>query len=419
MRILIVAWAWPPIGRVGALRPLGLAREWVEAGHDVHVVTGPGDRGGEYSPDLLEAAERTRARVHRAPAPELSPLRDPRPAFLAGVDAVTARGRVSRLRQILAQWRNFPDYQRSWIPHAFELARRLQHEERFDIVWTTSPPESVHYVGVRLARLGGNWVADFRDQWSEYLLGRWDPISRLAIDVIGRRLLAPAREVTAATNGVATSMRRALGRDVVCIRNGFDTIAVLEEAVRPRTLGYFGRVDPRMQHPERLWPALRQLRAAGRAWKVEFYCVPGGGGGAAIAPPRDLADCVDVRAPLPHADALRAMRAMTALLVLGCETRCGDSAVGGKFYEYVGSGRPLLLCEPRGFEARSLAEELRLGVGAWGENELVAALERLETFAPDPAGRTCLSRKRSAEDLLTIFRRTLRNSGDLSQGARL
>ena len=54
------------VGRIGSLRPVGLAREWVRAGHVVHVVTGPGDRGGEYTPDLLPSATQAGAVVHRA-----------------------------------------------------------------------------------------------------------------------------------------------------------------------------------------------------------------------------------------------------------------------------------------------------------------------------------------------------------------
>jgi len=73
MRILIVAWSWPPIGRIGALRPLGLAREWSAQGHEVHVITGPGDRGGEYAPDLEVRTNSSGAEVHRAPAPGLVP----------------------------------------------------------------------------------------------------------------------------------------------------------------------------------------------------------------------------------------------------------------------------------------------------------------------------------------------------------
>jgi len=174
MRILIVAWSWPPIGRIGALRPLGLAREWSARGHEVHVITGPGDRGGEYAPDLEARAASSGARVHRAPAPGLPPT-VLRAAYERSAEGRSAPRRVSRGRQILAQWATFPDYQRSWTGPAARRALELHRTMRFDVVWSTSPPESVHYVARAIARVGVPWIADFRDQWSDYLLGRWDP----------------------------------------------------------------------------------------------------------------------------------------------------------------------------------------------------------------------------------------------------
>lgn len=385
---------------------MGMAREWVRAGHEVHVITGPGDRGGEYTPDLLAAAEATGASVHRAEAPGLARPDVLRPAYERTTQELVATRVPSRLRQIVHQWRHFPDHQRSWIGPAFRLAVTLHGRARFDVVWTTSPPESVHFVGRALAtRANVAWVADFRDQWSDYLLARWDAISRRVIDGITRRVLAPAAAVTAATDGVAESLRRAAGRDAVCVRNGFDPMPDTSERPLGRVLGYFGRIDPLMQKPERLWPPLRRLRDGGALWRVEFYLVPGGGGGRGVDVPSDLSDCVHVLAPLPHAEAVRRMRIMTALLVLAWETRGGETSVGGKVYEYVGSGRPVLVCAPRGFEARELVESTGAGVGAWDAEEIEAALRALETFVVKPQARDGLSRGRFAGELLDLFAR--------------
>jgi glycosyltransferase involved in cell wall biosynthesis len=396
MRILIVTWAWPPIGRIGALRPLGLAREWTARGHEVHVLTGPGDRGGEYSPDLLAEGERSGAQVHRAAAPGL-----PRPERLVAAHQTPAGQRVqrpiSRLRQVLGQWKGFPDLQRSWIRPAAELGRSLP---AFDVVLSTSPPESAHFVA---RRLPWPWVADFRDQWSDYLLARWDPLSRLLIDRIARWVLARAAGVTANTAGVAASMERALGRPVRLVRNGFDPPPPPAGPLRPRVLGYFGRIDPALQHPERLWPALRRLLALGRPWRLELYASPGGGGGKAIDVPQDLADLVMVLPPLSHDEALARMATMGALLVVGWETRGGSTAVGGKFYEYAGSGRPTLALAPADYEVAGLVQTTGTGLSAWTGDELVDALQRLEAYEVDPRGRESLSRAASAAALLEFL----------------
>jgi hypothetical protein len=351
----------------------------------------------------VDEARRSGAIVHTAEAPGLVAPRALRPAYAARADELVQRP-VARWHQILSQWRHFPDHQRSWIPDATRVARDLHAQLSFDVAWSTSPPESAHYVGRALAEAGVPWVADFRDQWSDYLLARWDPLSRRVIDHITRRILADAAAVTANTEGVAASIRRASGRDVRCIRNGHDPLERTDRPVCPRTLGYFGRIDPELQHPERLWPALRRLRDEGEPWRVELYLTPGGGGGAAVAVPRDLEGYVAVLPPLPYHEALERMQEMSVNLVLAWETRGGETSVAGKLFEYVGSGRPVLVLAPHGFEARTLVEATRTGVGAWGDEELVAALRALTSFVPDAEGRASLSRAHTAAELLQVLR---------------
>lgn len=402
MRILIVTWAWPPIGRVGALRPLGMAREWVRAGHEVHVLTGPGDRGGEYCPDLEPASSAAGAIVHRAACPGIPRPESLRPAYDAGASGQGVARRISRLRQILGQWKGFPDLQRSWIAPATEKGLDLHAQHPFDVAWSTSPPESVHFIGRALALRGIPWVPDFRDQWSDYLLARWDPLSRWFIDRITARVLAPAASITANTCGVAESIRRACGRDVACVRNGWDPPPPAAGTVHRRTLGYFGRIDPYLQHPHRLWDPLRLVRDQGHAWKVEFFAAPGGGGGASIAVPPDLQDLVRVRSPLPHAEALAEMQCMEALLVLAWEARGGDASLAGKLYEYVGAGRPILTCAPAHYEARRLVESGGLGRGGWTTAEIAEALTHLESFSVSLEARAALARESTARDLLGL-----------------
>jgi hypothetical protein len=379
-----------------------LAREWVRAGHEVDVVTGPGDRGGEYAPDLVAYADESGAGVYRAPAPGIPQTKSQRAAFSQRPEDLVIRKPVSRLRQLLSQWKSFPDLQRSWIAPGIELARSLHSRRRYDLVVSTSPPESAHYIGQALAADGLPWVADFRDQWSGYLLARWDPVSRWLIDRIATRVLASATLVTGASEGVAASLSRATGRRAECIRNGYDFSPQREISARPRSLGYFGRVDPLAQRPQRLWEPLRRVRHAGRSWSLDFYTAPGGGGGAAISVPPDLTDIVQVHALIPHAAALLCMQEMAALLVLAWEVRGGDETVAGKLYEYVGSGRPVLVCAPAHFEARRLVEATSTGIGAWGVDEITAALERLDAFSPDPEGRASLSRAHAAGRLLSF-----------------
>jgi glycosyltransferase involved in cell wall biosynthesis len=262
----------------------------------------------------------------------------------------------------------------------------------------------VHFVARALAQQGVPWVGDFRDQWSEYLLARWDPLSRGLIDVITAWTLRPAAAIMANTDGVADSISRASRRRVSCVRNGFDPTPNAGRPPLARTLGYFGRIDPLMQRPERLWPALRHALAQGRPWSAQFYLTRGGSGGLdTLRLPADLRSVVQMRTPLPHPEAQQRMQEMTALLILGWEAHCGKAAVGGKLYEYIGAARPVLVCAPSTYEARKLVEDSGTGVGAWSDEELMAALLRLERWTLRREGRLRFGREAQARLALDVF----------------
>lgn len=56
-----------------------------------------------------------------------------------------------------------PDLFITWVPSALFEAYRLIREEKVDVILTTSPPESLHLIGMVLKELTGvTWIADFR-----------------------------------------------------------------------------------------------------------------------------------------------------------------------------------------------------------------------------------------------------------------
>jgi hypothetical protein len=244
-------------------------------------------------------------------------------------------------------------------------------------------------------------VADFRDPWSDYFLARWDPLSRLAINAVSRRLLRHAGVITAASEGIAASIARGVRKRVHCVRNGFDrSLPIQGVPASRRELGYFGRVDPRDQHPERLWPALRLLRERGRPCGIRFHLTAGGGGGGSVAVPPDLTDLATVLDPVSHVDAQGLMSRCLGLVVLSLESRGGAGIVPGKLYEYAGSGRPSLVIAPETYEARQLAERLQIGLGAWTPPEVASSIDALGDYTVSEAGRSCLSRVSTAGEMM-------------------
>ena len=75
----------------------------------------------------------------------------------------------------------FPDIEVINVPFLYRKVRKVIHEFSPDIVLTTSPPHSIHLVGLALKKnYGRKWIADFRDPWDYYpQTGHYDIDNRL------------------------------------------------------------------------------------------------------------------------------------------------------------------------------------------------------------------------------------------------
>ena len=156
VKILIVSLYFPPAGGPGVLRPLKTAAHLTELGFDVHVLA-PDDPKWVHRDESLSPPEGVM--VHRAR--NLGPrARVPRDELYGRRGIERARRRAALgLRALLA-----PDASVLWNATAVPAALRIVRREGIDVVLTTSPPGSVHFVGAAVRRAtSARWVADLRD----------------------------------------------------------------------------------------------------------------------------------------------------------------------------------------------------------------------------------------------------------------
>jgi len=183
MRILLLTRHYPPAVSGGAKRPYLLAKALRSAGAEVRVC----------APSLPEG-EPGWAVPHAN--------RDPSQA--AGKPR---RGARDLAREILL----WPDPDIRWCLRAAKTV--LADGWKPDWVLSTSPPESTHVAGERIARrTGARWVVDFRDLWlqSPHRRERLRMHRRLGEKLLARRLL-PKADLVIAVDGVVASEARSLG----------------------------------------------------------------------------------------------------------------------------------------------------------------------------------------------------------------
>jgi glycosyltransferase involved in cell wall biosynthesis len=75
---------------------------------------------------------------------------------------------LPKAEDLINEYALVPDEKIGWIPATLVKALRLVRSEHIDVIFTSSPPNSVHLIGYLLKKLTGKpWVADFRDQWTD------------------------------------------------------------------------------------------------------------------------------------------------------------------------------------------------------------------------------------------------------------
>ncbi|MBK5116064.1 MAG: glycosyltransferase, partial [Thermoleophilia bacterium] len=349
--ILLVSYFFPPTRDTGAQRPAAMAKYLARLGHRVTVLT-TSAFGAVAGTDAEHAGG-----VEIIPSTDLQTYR----ARLAGheridslFDSDTYSGKPHPLSYAV-----IPEPLRvAWAPFARRQALRAHRERHFDVVITTSPPESVHLIGRALARKGVPWIADIRDAWTfEPLRPRFPlAVQRRADERLERRLLGAADGVICVSEPAAADLRSRRIADPMVIANAWDpdddppqaAVAAAAGILDPDrvTLLYTGRFGSYGRDPGAFVEGLGALAVhhPERARRLEV----------AIAGPlrpdeRALleSDLDPIRITLlgsvERERSLALQRHADALLLLAQPAR--SQLVNFKLFEYLAAGRPILgLC---------------------------------------------------------------------------
>jgi glycosyltransferase involved in cell wall biosynthesis len=412
VKVLLVSLYFPPAGGGGVQRPLKFATHLPALGIETHVLA-PDDPKWIHSDAGLPVP--TQAWVHRAryvgpkgrlPAEELYGA--------TGVDLAVRRAKLLGRRFLV------PDENVSWNLTAIPAAIKLVRSEGIDVVITTSPPASVHFIGAATKRATGvRWVADLRDSLVAHPHRRAESLAVRTKEQVDRgvaRLVARSADAIVTVSEAITEETRDLaprGR-VVTIANGsdFDDFAGLEYRRGERfrithTGSFFGKRDPR--------PFLRALAGPGLDDVVARFVGDFRSTDREWAAPLALGDKLELIPYVPRSRSLELQRDSDALLLLIPEAGGrGQGVLSGKVFEYLAAERPILAAVPPDGAAADLIRETGAGVVAPADDAdaLYAALGglverwRAGTLDGSPLSeewRDRLSRRARVEELARLL----------------
>jgi glycosyltransferase involved in cell wall biosynthesis len=373
LRLLMLAYHFPPIGGGGVQRNAKFARYLPDHGISPVVVTGPGRSDDRWAPNdgTLTSDIPASVVVHRLKNPEPPPTGSLRSAL----------ERRLMLPTPTVRW---------WMSGAESLGAEVG--VGCDLIYASLIPYDTGQTAARLSRaLGIPWVADLQDPWA--LDEMWLYPSALHRGIDRRRMRRVLGSAAAIVMNTPEAARRLVGafpelsgHRVVSIPNGFDH-ADFAASVSPRTDGRFRIVHAGYLHTDQ-GLRLRRTRWA-RKWLGGTYVpidvltrshvflleaiqqlveddptlaetIEVVLAGALTDADREVAapyPWVTLRGYMPHTGTVDLLRSADLLFLPMHDLAVGTKAglVPGKTYEYLATGRPILAAIPDG-DARVILE---------------------------------------------------------------
>jgi hypothetical protein len=401
-RVLIITYLFPPSGGVGVSRFVSYARYLPDHNCEPYILTVRNPATPLHDPDLAKKVP-PETKVFRAFNPELPyGLRDRlwkkvatgMPETAAQPSTAVAGGWKSVTKRLIPRIFS-PDVQVVWVPFAIRAARRIIARHQITTVLLNLPPYSCLHIGVAVKRHFPNvkLILDFRDEWIDNYLAQFDTAAsghklKLARD-LERRAVESADFVAAVTRSQLDQIHgrypeQPAGKFLYA-PNGYDptVYANFQSRRAPGSklvITYFGTVYansayyPLMNYLDMVDDLPEQVRS-----RIESRFI------GRVA--REAAYFFESRkhtirqygfmsreAALPYLE-----ETGYNLIVSGNPT-----AHGGKLFDYLGMGKPLLALCPAEGEMAQVIRDTRIG---WYVNPgdrpairelLLAAVERFD-----------------------------------------
>lgn len=380
-KILIVSYWYPPLPAMGSVRIASFVRHLPKFGWEPYVLT---VKLGQYG--LPVPADEDPERVCRTNSYDISlaisrVFRNIRGGTITRAEAGAAEG-PSLKRAALGFYDRFvafPDAVWPWRQLGRRDALAFAMKVRPDVILSSSPPATAHRMAALLGdRLSVPWVADYRDPWSQTAWLDLPPGVRRKARRLELGTMRSAAALCATSEPQARDLASLHGKPTFVVTNGYEPDeAPRESKVNGRfTLLYTGMMYPGKRDPRLLFEALGRFAVKRKIspsdMRVVFYG-PHQDVTLDMAQRAGVERFVECHARVPRSAALALQGSADVLLQLEWNSELTKGVFPGKFFEYLGAGRPILAIGPKG----GVIEETlrRTGCG-----EVVSTAEEIEDY---------------------------------------
>ncbi|MFU8812257.1 MAG: glycosyltransferase [Balneolaceae bacterium] len=354
--VLLIAYYFPPMGRVGAHRPVKMAKYLQRLGWKPVILAPDTPLFKDLETSLLDEIKELNIPVERVALPGIPGVKR---SFMQSDG-------LQRLIKWVTSWFYFPDNKKGWVEPAVEKALQVIREHDVSIIFSTSPPQSNHLIAASLKeKTGVPVVMDFRDDWLDSHLIRYPTRwHRRRMAHLEQKTLGSADALTVINGAYQDSFRQRhadLNIPVEVVPNGYDAAqfaaAESTDGHDRFVIAYTGSFYEDMQ-PDTFFRAVRKvmdedaefakavdLQFAGGLTKRHWEHI------------REL-KLQPILSDFGYVDFEQAvammMRADLLFLTLGNWAK-GHAVTPSKLFEYMGTRNPILALVPDGITRSMLA----------------------------------------------------------------
>ncbi len=379
-KVLIITYYWPPAGGPGVQRVLKFAKYLPEFGWQPIILT---VKNGEYpaiDETLVEEIPEC-CKVYKTNSIE--------PSFLykkftgmssdEAIPVATLTEKKTSWKMKLAHWIRLnlfiPDAKIGWIPFAVKEGKRIIKKEKPDLIFSSSPPPTVHLIAKKLAKSSKiKWVADFRDPWTEihyYENQERNKISQKLDSKYEKEVLNNVSVITTTSQLYIEDdfAQKVSSKKCINIPNGYDEedFKVFDYKQKNQnkefTILHLGAVG-KERIPYNLLKCIRELIDSNKIKKELIRVIFIGNVEESfkkIVKGYNLTNLIRFIKYLPHYDAIEMATRSDILLLLITQSENNRRILPGKTFEYLRLNKPILALGPEDGEVARILIDSKMG----------------------------------------------------------
>ena len=368
-KVLLITYYWPPAGGAGVQRWLKMSK-YLANSFDLTVYHPQNADYPATDESLLAEIPQNATFISKkiqepyALAAKLNPKNK---NYQKGqIEAAENQSALSKLSLWIRANYFIPDARAWWIMPSFRYLNSYLKTHPQDVIISTGPPHSVHVIALRLKLRNPqlNWVADFRDPWTEIDYFDKLPLQKSAHkkhQKLEKEVLKYADLITTVSENWAENLALTAKKDVEVIYNGFDQ-EDFRKKIQPDdkfVITYTGSLNDD-RNPSVLWQTLNEMCARDEFAKNLELRLIGQISGHVKAEIEQfpLLHSKTVFSPyIPHRESIEALQKSHVLLLLINDTSNAKGIIPGKLFEYLAANRRILcLGSPEADIARIIHE---------------------------------------------------------------